>query len=268
MSVTCAELFRFLSAGPPEELEPFGIARGRGAMGELLLKSVALPGEAGRGDLAWLRSGAELEEFGGSALLVAREQPVPRVTHDRPFAIISCDQPRRAMSRAIWRFFTERVGRGRIEVHPTARVHDSAVLGPYGQGYVWVEGAHERWEKFPQVGGIEVDGGAEIGPCSTVMCAAIGTTRIGQGARIGNGVNVGHGAHIGENALLSAHVTVGGGVKVGSRAILWQNVAVAHGVHIGEEAIVGMGSTVIRDVPPGQTWAGNPARPIGHGEGI
>lgn len=237
--------------------------------GGLVLRDLSLPHEAEQGALAWLRPGVELDVFGGTALLMKRGEHAPAVVHEAPFAILSCKDPRRAMALVIQQFFSSLIGSGPIDVQPGASVHPSAVLGPHGQGYIWVDDdGSRRWEKFPQVGGIEVEAGVEIGPCSTVMCAAIGMTRIREGARIGNGVNIGHGVQVGENALLSAHVTVGGCAEIGPRAILWQNVAVAHGVVIGADAVVGMGSTVIRDVPAGETWAGNPARPIGRGEGI
>jgi len=46
------------------------------------------------------------------------------------------------------------------------------------------------------------------------------------------------------------------GASIGSGAVL------LCGITIGEEAMIGAGSVVIRDVPPGATVAGNPARVI------
>lgn len=44
------------------------------------------------------------------------------------------------------------------------------------------------------------------------------------------------------------------GAKIGGGALI------GPGVEIGEGAIIGMGAVVVRDVPPRQVWAGNPAR--------
>jgi len=51
-------------------------------------------------------------------------------------------------------------------------------------------------------------------------------------------------------------VTIGRDVWIGGGAILLA------GITIGDGAIVGAGSVVTRDVPPGLTVVGNPARPI------
>jgi len=44
-------------------------------------------------------------------------------------------------------------------------------------------------------------------------------------------------------------------------------VTVICGVEIGEGALIGAGSTVTKDVPAGEKWAGNPARKIGMADG-
>jgi len=49
---------------------------------------------------------------------------------------------------------------------------------------------------------------------------------------------------------------------VGSRAMLGVGASVIPGVRIGEGAVVGAGSVVLRDVPPGETVAGAPAKPL------
>ena len=51
---------------------------------------------------------------------------------------------------------------------------------------------------------------------------------------------------------------VGAGASLGSGAV------VLGGVTIGERALVGAGAVVTRDVAPGETVAGSPARPMRH----
>jgi maltose O-acetyltransferase len=52
-------------------------------------------------------------------------------------------------------------------------------------------------------------------------------------------------------------------IAIGDDAWLGGGTIVLPGVSVGEAAVVGAGSVVVRDVPPGATVAGNPARPIG-----
>ena len=95
-------------------------------------------------------------------------------------------------------------------------------------------------------------------------------SRIGSALRIYHGVGlvIHEGAVIGKNCILRQSTTIGAktgpddcpvlgdGVDVGAHAVLLGRI------HIGSGARIGAGSVVVRDVAPGDTVAGNPARPL------
>jgi acetyltransferase-like isoleucine patch superfamily enzyme len=61
-------------------------------------------------------------------------------------------------------------------------------------------------------------------------------------------------------ATIASGVRLGGGVRVARTAYLGAGALVRESLTIGAGALVGMGSVVLRDVPAGEVWAGNPAR--------
>ncbi len=58
----------------------------------------------------------------------------------------------------------------------------------------------------------------------------------------------------GEEDWSVVNTIVGEGASVGS------SVTIMCGVTIGATALAGAGSVVTKDIPPGEIWAGNPAK--------
>lgn len=63
-------------------------------------------------------------------------------------------------------------------------------------------------------------------------------------------------------ATLCAGVTLGGAVRIGHAAYIGMAASVREKVSVGAAATLGMGAVLLRDLPPGQTWVGVPARPL------
>lgn len=52
-------------------------------------------------------------------------------------------------------------------------------------------------------------------------------------------------------------------ISIGDNVFIGANTIVLKGVDIGANVIIGAGSVVTRNIPAGEVWAGNPAKPVG-----
>lgn len=73
---------------------------------------------------------------------------------------------------------------------------------------------------------------------------------------------VGHDSTIGQFVSVANNATVGGNVRVEKGVHIGSNATIREDITIGEFSIVGMGSVVLKDVPPNSVVAGNPAKVI------
>ena len=76
-------------------------------------------------------------------------------------------------------------------------------------------------------------------------------------------VTLTHDDEVADYATLSAGVRLGGRVRVRKRAYLGMSSAVRQDLVVGADAVLGMGAALLQDLPPGQTWVGVPAAPLG-----
>jgi UDP-3-O-[3-hydroxymyristoyl] glucosamine N-acyltransferase len=122
-----------------------------------------------------------------------------------------------------------------------------------------------KYEKFPQIGRLEIEDDVEIGANSTVDRGALDVTRIRRGTKIDNLVHVGHNVEIGEDVVIAAQTGLSGSAVVENQVIIGGQVGIADHVRIESGAILGAQSgipskKVIRG--RGVIFWGTPARPI------
>jgi UDP-3-O-[3-hydroxymyristoyl] glucosamine N-acyltransferase len=140
-------------------------------------------------------------------------------------------------------------------------LHSGCVIGADGFGFVLTAGAYE---KFPQVGRVELGDRVEIGANSCVDRAALGVTSIGEGTKLDNMVHIGHNCRIGRHVVIAAQTGLSGGVVVGDHAIIGGQVGVGDKARIEAGAVIGSGAGILTSkiVRAGQPVWGTPARPL------
>lgn len=157
-----------------------------------------------------------------------------------------------------------------VTVYPGARlgdrviVHAGAVLGSDGFGYVR-NPATGHYEKFPQVGRLEIGDDVEIGANSTIDRGALEVTRIARGAKIDNLVHIGHNCQIGEDVVIAAQTGLSGSIVIEKDVILGGQVGIGEHARIEEGVMLGgQGGVLPNKVLRGKGVAfwGTPARPV------
>jgi UDP-3-O-[3-hydroxymyristoyl] glucosamine N-acyltransferase len=140
-------------------------------------------------------------------------------------------------------------------------IHANAVIGSDGFGFA--PGDDGRYRKIPQLGNVILEDDVEIGACSTIDRATMGSTVISRGVKIDNLVQVAHNVEIGEDSVIASQTGIAGSSKIGSRVMFGGQVGITGHVQIADGTILGakagVGSTIKE---PGQIWSGYPAVPM------
>ncbi|MGN6424946.1 MAG: UDP-3-O-(3-hydroxymyristoyl)glucosamine N-acyltransferase [Asticcacaulis sp.] len=161
-----------------------------------------------------------------------------------------------------------RIGRdGRIGAHATVycallgdrvQLASGARIGEAGFG---VSGDARGLVDVPQLGRVILQDDVSIGAGTCVDRGAFEDTVIGEATKIDNMVQIAHNVHLGRNCIVAAHSGLSGSVVVGDGAMFGGRAGIIDHITIGPGAKVAAGASVFKDVPPGVTVSGFPARP-------
>jgi UDP-3-O-[3-hydroxymyristoyl] glucosamine N-acyltransferase len=144
------------------------------------------------------------------------------------------------------------------KIGKNSRIRANSTVGSDGFGFErMVDGDVLR---FIHLGGVRIGVEVEIGANCCIARGALDDTVIEDHVKIDNLVHVGHNALISRGAILTAGAEISGGCIVGANSWIGPNSSLIEKVSIGEGALVGIGSTVIRSVPSGEVYVGNPAK--------
>lgn len=145
-----------------------------------------------------------------------------------------------------------------VRIGADCYIGPGSVIGSPGFGYTREEDGSWSYRTHPH--GVVIGDNVHIGANTCVDAGRHRPTKIGSGSRIDNLVHIAHNVEVGEDCLVIACSEVSGSCEIGDGAVLSPGATVRDWRNIGAGAQVGLGAVVVKDVPPGEVWAGNPAR--------
>jgi UDP-3-O-[3-hydroxymyristoyl] glucosamine N-acyltransferase len=137
-------------------------------------------------------------------------------------------------------------------------IHSGAVIGADGFGYRFIEG---RYERIPHTGTVIIEEDVEIGACTTIDRAMVGSTRIGAGTKLDNLIMIGHNCRLGKHNAFASQVGLAGSVTSGDYVRCAGQVGIADHLHLGTGSTLGAKAGVMNDIPDGSRQIGAPCQP-------
>lgn len=147
-----------------------------------------------------------------------------------------------------------------VKIGKNVSINAGSIIGSEGFGYELNE--YNEYEKFIHIGGVEIHDNVDIGANTCVVRGALANTIIGEGTKIDNLVHIGHNAIIGKHCIITANNMVGGSVRIEDHSWLGPSSSTLNQLTLAKNSYAGLGSIITKNMPSGEVWVGNPARPI------
>ena len=140
-------------------------------------------------------------------------------------------------------------------VHPTARIHSTAVIG--AEGLKITVDDFGDWHHFKHLGSVVIGAHVRVGAHTVIHRSCDKSTVIGEWTAIGALCSIGHNVVIGEKCILTAGITIGGSAVIGDGCFIGIGATIRDHVRICDGVRVGMGSVVVKDIlEPGVYYNG------------
>jgi UDP-3-O-[3-hydroxymyristoyl] glucosamine N-acyltransferase len=136
-------------------------------------------------------------------------------------------------------------------------LHSGAIIGSDGFGFAPTEDG--TYKKVPQIGNVILEDNVEIGACTTIDRATLGSTIIRKGVKLDNHIQIAHNVEIGENTVIAAQTGIAGSTKIGSGCMIGGQVGIAGHLIIGNNVRIQAQSGIGRNIPDGEAVQGSPA---------
>ncbi len=141
-------------------------------------------------------------------------------------------------------------------------LHAGIVIGADGFGFAPNE--EGIYSKVPQIGNVIIEDNVDIGACTTIDRATLGSTIIRKGVKLDNQIQIAHNVEIGENTVVAAQTGIAGSTKIGSNCMLGGQVGIVGHITIGNNVKIQAQSGISKNVKDNEVIQGSPA--FGYGD--
>jgi len=143
------------------------------------------------------------------------------------------------------------------EIGNNCTIHSGAIIGSDGFGFAPNEDG--SYTKIPQIGNVIIEDNVDIGSCTTVDRATMGSTIIKKGVKLDNQIQIAHNVTIGENTVIASQTGVAGSTKIGKNCVIGGQVGIVGHITIGNNVRIQAQSGVGKSIPDGEIIQGSPA---------
>jgi UDP-3-O-[3-hydroxymyristoyl] glucosamine N-acyltransferase len=143
------------------------------------------------------------------------------------------------------------------EIGNNCAIHSGAVLGADGFGFA--PNPDGTFSKIQQIGNLIIEDNVNIGACTTIDRATMGSTIIRKGVKLDNQIQIGHNVEIGENTVIAALTGIAGSTKIGHNCMIGGQVGIAGHITIGNNVRIQGQSGVSRNTKDGEFLQGTPS---------
>jgi UDP-3-O-[3-hydroxymyristoyl] glucosamine N-acyltransferase len=137
-------------------------------------------------------------------------------------------------------------------------LHSGCVIGSDGFGFAPQEDG--SYKKIPQTGNVVIGNNVEVGACTCIDRAVMGSTKIGDGVKLDNLIQVAHNVEIGDNTVIAAQAGISGSTKFGKNVMIGGQAGITGHLTIADGVKIQAQAAVIRDIEEkGKGVSGVPA---------
>lgn len=136
-------------------------------------------------------------------------------------------------------------------------IHSNSVIGADGFGFA--PQANGEYKKIPQTGNVVIEDNVEVGACTTIDRATMGSTIIRRGVKLDNLIQIAHNVEIGKNTVIAAQTGIAGSAKLGESCVLAGQAGVIGHLTVGDRVTIASKSGLSNNVSEGKAMLGFPA---------